>query len=192
MVMMVAENGLPQALAYIPMDIVERARQIKLIATDVDGVLTPSTIIWDANGVEQKVFNVKDGWALQKVKKMGLHTAIITGRKSSIVELRGKELKFDYVYQAVPDKRIVLQEIIDALKITLDQVAYMGDDVPDVCVMEQVGLSTCPSDASFEAREASHMVMSYKGGEGAMRELLDIIRYAQAPESVGDFKGYTG
>jgi 3-deoxy-D-manno-octulosonate 8-phosphate phosphatase (KDO 8-P phosphatase) len=174
-----AANGLPQALSHISADVVNRAKHIKLLATDVDGVLTDGGIIWDAATTETKAFNVKDGWAIKAVQALGLKTAIITGRGSHIVEHRGTELGFDYIYQSVKDKETVLEEIMQALGITEAEVAYMGDDIPDIGVLGRVGLSGCPADAVFEVKPVCHYVTQAPGGKGAMREFLDIIRYAQ-------------
>jgi 3-deoxy-D-manno-octulosonate 8-phosphate phosphatase (KDO 8-P phosphatase) len=174
-----AANGLPEALAHIPVDLVEKAKRIKLLATDVDGVLTDSGIIWDGATTETKVFNVKDGWAIKAIQKMGLKTAIITGRGGPVVDHRGQELGFDFVYQSVKDKEVVLQDIIQTLGITMDEVAYMGDDIPDAGVLKHAGFSACPADAVFEVRPLCHYITQAKGGQGAMREFLDIIRYAQ-------------
>jgi 3-deoxy-D-manno-octulosonate 8-phosphate phosphatase (KDO 8-P phosphatase) len=174
-----APNGLPTALAHVPQEVIEKARKIKLLAMDVDGVLTPSSIIWDAKGIEQKVFNVKDGWALRKMKALGFHTAIITGRKSAIVEKRGHELDFSVIFQAVPKKSSVLDELLDIYSVREDEVAYMGDDIPDIEVLERVGLAVCPKDASLEVLDICDYVTSRNGGDAAVREWLDIIRYAQ-------------
>ena len=178
--MEIAPNGLPTALAHVPTDIVEKAKEIKLLAMDVDGVLTPSSIIWDAKGIEQKVFNDKDGWALRKMRALGFHTAIITGRKSAIVEKRGHELDFSVIFQAVPKKSSVLDELLDIYHVTEEEVAYMGDDIPDLEVLQRVGFAVCPKDASFEVLEACHYVTTRHGGDAAVREWLDIIRYAHA------------
>lgn len=152
----------------------QRLADIRLIATDVDGVLTPSTIIWDTNGVELKVFNVKDGYGLRKIRTRGIQTAIITGRRSSIVELRAKELDFDFCYQAVPNKVDVLNELCTKLGITPANVAYMGDDIPDVGVLERVGLAVAPADAHRRVLANVHWVSQYAGGQGAMRDFLDL------------------
>ena len=173
-----APNGLPTALAHIPQHIVEKAKRIKLIAMDVDGVLTPSSIIWDAKGVEQKVFNVKDGWACRKMKALGFHTAIITGRRSQIVEKRGHELDFSVIFQAVPNKSTVLDELLEIYNVNEEEVAYMGDDIPDIGVLERVGFSACPADAVFEVQAVCDWVSRRNGADAAVREWLDIIRYS--------------
>ena len=178
-----ASNGLPLALAHVDPEMVQRAQKIKLVAMDVDGVLTPSTIIWNDQGIEEKVFNVKDGWALRKMKQLGFHTAIITGRKSHIVEKRGQELDFSHIFQAVPNKSVVLDELLALYDLTLDEVAYMGDDIPDLSVLQRVGFAACPADASFEVQEICHYITTRAGGDAAVREWLDIIRYASLTKS---------
>jgi 3-deoxy-D-manno-octulosonate 8-phosphate phosphatase (KDO 8-P phosphatase) len=162
-----------------PLAIWLAAKKIRLLATDVDGVLTPSTIIWDANRVEQKVFNVKDGLGLRRIRKLGVQTAIITGRQSDIVELRGAELDFDFIYQAVPDKSVVLDELLAKTGLTLEQVAYMGDDLPDLPVLKRVGLAICPADAPIEVQRHCHWVSPFVGGDGCMRAVIDMISLAK-------------
>ncbi len=162
-----------------PLAVFLAAKGISLLATDVDGVLTPSTIIWDANRIEQKVFNVKDGLGLRRIRKVGVQTAIITGRQSDIVDLRGAELDFDFIYQAVPDKSIVLDELLAKTGLTLAQVAYMGDDLPDLPVLKRVGLAVCPADAPAEVQRHCHWVSPFSGGDAAMRALIDLLQLAK-------------
>jgi 3-deoxy-D-manno-octulosonate 8-phosphate phosphatase (KDO 8-P phosphatase) len=116
------------------------------------------------------------------MKALGLHTAIITGRKSTIVEKRGHELDFSVIFQAVPKKSSVLDELLEIYHLREEQVAYMGDDLPDLEVLERVGLAVCPKDASFEVLDVCDYVTSRNGGDAAVREWLDIIRYAQVPQ----------
>ena len=163
-----------------PLPIWLAAKNIQLLATDVDGVLTPSTIIWDANRTEQKVFNVKDGLGLRRIRKIGVKTAIITGRQSDIVDLRGAELDFDFIYQAVPDKSVVLDELLAKTGLTIAKVAYMGDDLPDLPVLKRVGLAVCPADAPLKVQRHCHWVAPLAGGEGCMRALVDLIQTAKA------------
>jgi 3-deoxy-D-manno-octulosonate 8-phosphate phosphatase (KDO 8-P phosphatase) len=162
-----------------PEEIIERARLIKVIATDVDGVLTQGDIIWQANGIETKQFNVKDGYGLRSIRKSGIKTAIITARESAIVAHRAQELDFDYVHQAAPNKKACLQAILDELQLGPEAVAYMGDDLPDLGVLQWVGLPTCPADAMYVVRKHCAWISHYNGGAGAMRELTDLIAAAQ-------------
>jgi 3-deoxy-D-manno-octulosonate 8-phosphate phosphatase (KDO 8-P phosphatase) len=157
------------------------AQHIQLFITDVDGVLTPSTIVWDGNQVEQKVFNVKDGFGLRRIRKFGVKTGIITGRTSTIVAHRAKELDFDFVYQAVPDKGIVLQQLLTELNITPAQVAYMGDDLPDLPILSAVGLAICPADAVEAVKAQCHWVTTATGGNAAMREAIELLFLAKQP-----------
>jgi 3-deoxy-D-manno-octulosonate 8-phosphate phosphatase (KDO 8-P phosphatase) len=160
--------------------ILAKAKAIKLVATDVDGVLTPSTIVWDSEGRQLQLFNVKDGYALRKIKLYGLKTAIITGRKTPMVQARGEELDFDFIHQGVKDKTLVLAELLSQTGLSLAEVAYMGDDWPDAEVLAQVGLATSPADATRAIKQQCHWVSQFAGGQGAMRELLELIVWAKA------------
>lgn len=168
------------ALTSLPSALLTRAKGIKLLAMDVDGVLTDGRIIYDANGVEQKCFNVKDGWALKHIKTLGIKTAIITGRSSKIVARRGQELDVDFVYQGVRDKGHVLEELLATLSLPEEAVAYIGDDIPDLPLIQRVGLSACPADAVYTVKQSVHHVLTAQGGQGALRELADVILYANA------------
>ena len=168
-----------------PPSVLQRAAGIQLLAMDVDGVLTPSTIVWndlgEAAGLQEaKTFNVKDGYALRKVKRAGMVTAIITGRASRIVAHRGAELDIAEVHQAVRDKTEVLAQLCQQYQLQPSQVAYMGDDEPDVGVLRLVGLATAPADAVPGVRAACHWVSQHGGGQGAMRELCDLLLYARS------------
>lgn len=110
---------------------------IKLAAFDVDGVMTDGSITYDDNGVEYKTFNSKDGHGIVELHKAGLITAIITGRTSGAVEKRAKDLQVSEVYQGVEDKMAVLEELLGKYNLTMAETAYMGDDIPDICILEK-------------------------------------------------------
>ncbi len=151
------------------------AAGIKLVALDVDGVLTDGKIIIDANGVETKNFDVRDGLAIALSAKAGLTTAIISGRNSKVTELRARELKIAHIYQGVDDKKKVFGELLAKLGLSPKQAAYMGDDVNDMELLAMVGLSAAPADADPLVRKKVSWVSSFPGGGGAVREMVQLI-----------------
>jgi 3-deoxy-D-manno-octulosonate 8-phosphate phosphatase (KDO 8-P phosphatase) len=149
---------------------------IKLLVFDVDGTLTNGKITYDANGVETKSFDVKDGMAIESwVKKFGFKAAFITGRNSVIVDKRGRELGVEYIYQGVKDKTKILNEILEKENLTLANVAAIGDDLNDIKMLQSVKLSFCPSDAADEVKDIVSIVSSKSGGNGAGREMIEYI-----------------
>lgn len=149
---------------------------IKLLIFDVDGTLTDGKITYDANGVETKSFDVKDGAAIEAWnKKFGFKSAFITGRQSVIVEKRAKELGITYVYQGVSDKTLILKEILEKEGLELFQVAAIGDDLNDIKMLNQVKISFCPHDATEEVKKIVNVVSKKNGGNGAAREMIEYI-----------------
>jgi 3-deoxy-D-manno-octulosonate 8-phosphate phosphatase (KDO 8-P phosphatase) len=157
--------------------------KIRLLAMDVDGVLTDGKITYTSAGDEIKSFNVKDGLGLSLAIRAGLKTAIITARQSSIVERRAGELGIHYVFQYAKTKLPVLEGLIAELGITLDDVAYMGDDLPDIPILEQVGLAACPADAVLAVKSVCHYTSALPGGSGALRDVVDHILCVQSTEA---------
>lgn len=152
-----------------------KAAQIKLVAFDVDGVLTSGEIIYNDKGEEFKMFNAKDGHGMFSLSKKGYITAIITARSSAIVEKRAKDLDITHVYQGAKNKLLAMQELMDTYKLDFSQIAYIGDDIPDICLLEKAGLAFCPNDAVEEVKKVCHYVLSNSGGKGAVREMTDFI-----------------
>lgn len=148
---------------------------LKLIAFDIDGCMTNGGIGYDSELKEIKFFNVKDGLGIVSLSKLGIKTAIITGRESSIVQHRAKELHIDYLYQRCKNKFDKLSEILKKEDIKLYEVAYIGDDINDVSILKRVGYSFAPSDATVYAKEAAKVVLKSRGGEGAVREMIEIL-----------------
>ena len=148
---------------------------IKLVLLDVDGTLTDGGIYRGNNGEELKRFNVKDGYAIVNAQKLGIEFGIITGRKSELVEIRAKELKIKYLYQGISEKTVVLEEIIKKTGLTKGEIAYMGDDLNDLLIMKQVGLSGTPKDAVDEVIQVADFVSKKNGGSGAVREFIEYI-----------------
>lgn len=158
-------------------EILERLRRVQLLILDVDGVLTDGSITIGPDGKEVfKKFDVKDGHALKhQVHDFDVRTAIISGRTSSIVENRACELDIDHLYQGQKNKRMAFQALLDLYALTPANVAYMGDDRPDVPLLEQVGFAAVPHDAHVTAKAVAHWISSRNGGCGAVRELIDLM-----------------
>lgn len=148
---------------------------IKLIVLDVDGCLTDGTIIYSSEGVESKNFNVKDGLAIATWIRMGHQVAIITGRQSDIVKRRADELGVQHLFQGIKDKDRVLKELVESLNLKLFEVGAIGDDLNDYNMLSQVGRSFTPSDGAKEVRELVKTVLTCSGGNGAVREMIDIL-----------------
>ena len=160
----------------------ELASKIKLLAFDVDGVMTTGEVTYDENGVEYKSFNVKDGHGLVRVQNAGFITAIITARNNGTVKHRAENLHITELYQGQKYKLPALEEIMKKYNFTFEQVAYMGDDLPDICILEKVGLKCCPNDAVDEVKKICNFVSSKDGGKGAVRELTDFVLDAHGIE----------
>ena len=153
----------------------ERAKKIKLVAFDVDGVMTDGSLIFDENGVEYKKFNAKDGQGIVLLNNSGFKTAIITARQNGTVRVRFNILKMTDLYEGQKNKEEALDELVKKYDLNYSQVAYMGDDLPDICVLKKVGLGACPFDASEEVKKVASFVTSKTGGNGAVRELCDFL-----------------
>lgn len=162
-----------------PPDVVEAAKKIKLLVLDVDGVLTDGRITYTSAGDEIKSFNVRDGHAIKMAIRAGLDVAIITGRESNIVRRRADELGIRLVYQGAIDKMQALKEIVTEAGFEPGQIAYMGDDVVDIPVLQSVGFACAPADAAGEVLARSPYVTDAGGGKGAVRELILFILEAR-------------
>lgn len=150
--------------------------KIKLLVMDVDGTLTDGCIYTGSNGEMMKAFDVKDGYAIKHIlPKLGIIPAIITGRRSDIVACRARELDIEELYQGVADKSRVLQELAAKYRISLEEVAYIGDDLNDLACMKLCGLTACPKDAVEAVRLCANVVCKRNGGHGAVRELIDFL-----------------
>ena len=156
-------------------DLEQRASKIKLAAFDVDGVMTDGSITYDENGIEYKTFNAKDGHGITMLNNAGIITAIITARSNGTVQHRAENLKFKEIHQGSKNKIQTLTEILEKYNLTLEQTAYMGDDLPDICILEKTGLSGCPNDAVDEVKDISRFISSKNGGRGAVREFCEVI-----------------
>jgi len=146
---------------------------IELIVLDVDGTMTDSHITYSENGDEIKSFNVKDGLAIASWRKLGKQIAIITGRSSSIVARRAKELRIEHFYQGIENKKEVLEALLEKLDLTMDNVAAIGDDLNDLQMLRSAKISFVPRDASAYVDKMATVVLSKKGGDGAVREMIE-------------------
>ncbi len=148
---------------------------IRLLVLDVDGCLTDGKIVYTNEGDELKAFNVKDGFAIVNWLRLGRDVAIITGRKSKIVERRAKELGIAHLYQGVKDKLETLEKLCAQLGLGMENVAMIGDDLNDYRILKRCAVSFAPDDAHYRVQEIADVVLSQKGGEGAVREMIELL-----------------
>lgn len=153
----------------------DRLAKIRLLLLDVDGILTDGRIIYDHDGVESKMFDVKDGHGLKLIQRAGIRVGIITGRSSEVVALRARELGIDIVYQGAKEKMVPYREILEKLGLEDDEVAYMGDDLVDLPVLSRVGFSATVADAVEDIKPYVHYVAQKRGGRSAVREVCDLL-----------------
>ena len=155
------------------------AAKIKMVVLDVDGVLTDGSIIFGPDGEACKAFHARDGLGISLAHEAGLKTAIITGRKSRIVLLRGEELKISDIYQGAKNKMIALRELASKHNLSFGEMAYIGDDLNDLPALKSVGLPCAVADACSEVKAAAKLTASKRGGRGAVREIIEYILQAQ-------------
>jgi 3-deoxy-D-manno-octulosonate 8-phosphate phosphatase (KDO 8-P phosphatase) len=156
-----------------------KAKNINLILMDCDGVLTDGKIILLPDGEEIKNFNVLDGQGISLAKSAGLKIGIISGRRSSVLTRRAEELKIKYLFDKTKNKFTVYNSLLVELNLSSHQVAFIGDDLPDLPVMQNVGLAIAVKNAAKEVKKAAHLVTKRKGGNGAVREAIEFILKAQ-------------
>ena len=160
-------------------EIVARASKIKLLILDCDGVLTDGRIIMLPDSEETKAFDVKDGHGIVMAQRAGLRVAIISGRKSSVVRARAKELGVTHLFEMAWVKTEPYEKILAEEGLTDEQVCYVGDDVVDIPLLRRAGLGVAVSDAVEETKRHSHLVTTRRGGRGAVREVIEFILRAQ-------------
>ncbi len=159
--------------------IINKLKKIKLLLLDVDGVLTDGSIIYNDNGIETKVFNVRDGLGIRLLMESGIEIYIITGRSSDVLKHRCKNLGITHIFDNVRDKKKVLNSILETTGIEVEEIAFMGDDLLDLSIMKKVGLSVAVADAHDIIIKNANVVTSKKGGTGAVREVCEAILKAQ-------------
>ena len=154
-------------------------KKVKCVAMDVDGVLTDGRIIIDSHGVETKNFDVQDGFGIVFLKKCGIKTAIISARESKVVAHRAKDLKIDKVYVGVYPKLSAYESMLKELKVLDEEVCFIGDDLADLSIMRRCGVSVAVANAVLEVKQIADYVTVRRGGEGAVREVVELILQAQ-------------
>ena len=159
--------------------LIEKAKKLKLLILDVDGVLTDGKLFFDNAGNEYKSFHARDGHGIKLLRQTGVEVAIISGRKSNSVALRMKNLGIAHVYQGHEDKRAAFNELMEKTGVTPEQTAHVGDDLLDLPIMIRVGLAIAVYDANFAVKQRADWCTTLPGGHGAVREVCDFIMQAQ-------------
>lgn len=159
-------------------EMLQKLKNIKMLISDVDGVLSDGKIYLTNSGDEIKSFNARDGFGIVAIQKVDIKFAVITGRSSKIVSDRMSSLGVKYIYQGVRDKVPYLDKIATELNLCMEQIAYIGDDVIDLPIFNKVGLCCCPKDAHPSVLAQANYICHYDGGNGAVREICDLLLLA--------------
>jgi 3-deoxy-D-manno-octulosonate 8-phosphate phosphatase (KDO 8-P phosphatase) len=166
-----------------PAGVMRRAKKIRVLLMDVDGTMTPRYVCLqafpDGSVAEMKMFNAHDGAGIKLAGIMGIRTGLITGRDSPATARRAREAGMDFVAQGQPKKSKAYEEILSQAGVTDAEVAYVGDDLPDLPLLARAGLAVAVADAAVEAQRAAHYVTKARGGEGAVREVVELILKSQ-------------
>jgi 3-deoxy-D-manno-octulosonate 8-phosphate phosphatase (KDO 8-P phosphatase) len=178
------------SLGIIPEELIARFRKVKLLLLDVDGVLTDGRIIYDSAGRDSKFFNVHDGLGVYVLHKFGIDTIIITAKSSKTISPRAKDMHVAEVFADVFPKTIVLDKIIKKYGVTADEICFVADDLVDLSLMRKIGLPVAVANASSEIKKAAVYLTSCAGGQGAVREVAELILKSQGKwEDVLEFYG---
>ena len=156
-------------------DLRSKLARTEMLILDVDGVLTDGRLFYGSAGIEMKAFNVHDGYGIKKIQLEGISIAIVSGRTSDIVERRAKELNIRFLFQNVAQKDEVLDELCQESGVQPRHMAHVGDDLPDLALFQNVGLGIAVADARVEVQKSADFVTKAKGGEGAVREVCELI-----------------
>jgi len=159
--------------------IVDRAKRVKLLILDIDGVMTDGRIIYSVYGDELKFFDVQDGFGITLLSRAGIKSFIITAKRSRIVKLRGRDLKITKVYQGFKDKLIPFNRIMSSFKVAAEDICFIGDDLIDIPILKRVGLAVAVPNGAAEAKKCAHIITEKTGGRGAVREVCDLILKSQ-------------
>jgi len=159
--------------------LLEKAKKIKLLILDVDGVLTDGRIIYNSKGEDSKFFDVKDGLGVYLLKRAGIPTILITARGSKAIRPRARDMQVEEVFEDIENKRKILDKILKRYKVNTSQICFVGDDLVDFSIMKRVGLSVAVKNACPEIKKISHYVTKREGGRGAVREISEIILKAK-------------
>lgn len=163
----------------IGQDILDRARRVKILILDIDGVMTDGRIIYSIYGDELKFFDVQDGFGISLLNKAGIKSVIITAKKSRIVKLRARDMKVAKAYQGFIDKTIPFNDIVKRFQVKPEEICFMGDDLIDIPVLKRVGFAVAVPNAVDEVKQSVHHITSKMGGRGAVREICDLILKSQ-------------
>ena len=168
----------------------ERAKKVRLLILDVDGVLTDGRIIYDNFGDELKFFNVHDGFGMSLLYKAGIKSVIITAKKTRIVKRRAGDMHIAALYSSYK-KLSVYRKVLKRFSVKHEEVCYMGDDLMDLPVMKKVGFAVAPPNAIEEVKNSSHYITRKEGGQGAVREIIDIILKSQGlwDKAISSYQG---
>lgn len=162
---------------------IDKAKGIQLLLLDVDGVFTNGQVLLTGQGDEYKIFNTQDGYGIKHLRRNGIHIAVISGRNSASCAYRMKELGVEHVYQGTHDKLPVFLQLTKELNLTPEQCAYVGDDVPDIPVMQRVGFKVAVANATAPVKKIADYITTAEGGHGAVREVCDLITQANNLET---------
>jgi 3-deoxy-D-manno-octulosonate 8-phosphate phosphatase (KDO 8-P phosphatase) len=178
-----SDQSMPTRKVRFPPDLVRRAKKIRVLLMDVDGTMTPRYVCLqafpDGSVAEMKMFNAHDGAGIKLAGIMGIRTGLITGRNSPATAQRAREAGMDFVAQGQPRKVQAYEEILERAGVSDGEVAYVGDDLPDLPLLGRVGLAVAVADAVAEVKRAAHYVTKAGGGEGAVREVVELILKSQ-------------
>jgi 3-deoxy-D-manno-octulosonate 8-phosphate phosphatase (KDO 8-P phosphatase) len=163
----------------INQEIIERAKRIKLLILDIDGVMTDGRIIYSIYGDELKFFDVQDGFGITLLNRAGLKSVIITAKRSRIVKLRGRDLRVAKTYHGFIDKAVPFKDVLRRFRVKPEEICFIGDDLIDLPVLKRVGLAVAVPNAVEEVKSAAHYVTERYGGRGAVREICDLLLKSQ-------------
>ena len=163
----------------ISSETVERARRVKLLITDIDGVMTDGRIVYSVYGDELKFFDVTDGFGMSLLHRVGIKTVIITAKKSRIVKLRARDLKVAKAYAGFPDKLIPFNDVLKRFKISAEEICFIGDDLIDVPILKRVGFAVSVPNGIEEVKAIAHHITIKSGGRGAVREICELLLKSQ-------------
>ncbi|MFH1269448.1 MAG: HAD-IIIA family hydrolase [Candidatus Omnitrophota bacterium] len=163
----------------IKQELIEKAKKIKMLLLDVDGVLTDGRIIYDSSGRDMKFFDVHDGLGVYCLKKAGIKTILITAKGSRAIKPRARDMRVEAVFENIFPKTVVLEKILKKYKLNAEEVCFVGDDLVDLSLMKKAGLSIAVFNAAPEIKQAASYVTLKHGGHGAVREVVELILKAQ-------------
>ncbi len=163
----------------IKAELIEKARKIKILLLDVDGVLTDGRIIYDSSGRDMKFFDVHDGLGVYCLKKAGIKTILITAKGSRAISPRARDMQVEGVYENISPKTAALEKILKKYKVNTEEICFVGDDLVDLCLMKRVGLPIAVFNAAPEIKQSASYITLRHGGRGAVREVSELILKAQ-------------